>query len=241
MEMKPFRASLIAGAIAMTGFASGAFAVESGYVTSGRGDAVRSSSGDCIRTSSWTPAQASMQCDPAIIGSFMPVQVEEPVEEAQVAPAPAAPPMRRVTLDTDTTFGFDSDQLSDEGKQELDQIVDASETAENMQIQISGHTDRIGPEGYNEDLSRRRAEAVKEYLVSEGVPEESISLAALGESNPIVQCEGMSGDALIECLEPNRRSEIEFAAFEPVQEENGELLREDEPITNGTRNLEPSM
>jgi OOP family OmpA-OmpF porin len=239
MEMKPFRVSLIAGAIAMTGFASGAFAAE-GYVVNSRGEIARSGTGECVRTSNWTSLDATMQCDPDIITSFMPVQLEEPIDQAQVEAAPAQPPMRRISLDTDTTFGFDSAELTDQGKEKLDEIVDASRRAERMQVQVSGHTDRIGPEEYNEDLSRRRAEAVKDYLVSEGVPEESVSIAALGESNPIVQCEGMSGDALVECLEPNRRSEVEFAAFEPVpseqQEESG-VMREGEPIQNGTRNL----
>lgn len=242
MDNKPFRASLIAGAIAMTGLASSAFAQQApGYAISGNGDVVRSSSGDCVRTSAGTPgtnAAASMLCDPASFGGFVPIQVE-PAETAEAVPAPApAEPMQRITLDTDTTFGFDSDQLSEQGKEKLNEIVDAGKQVENMQVTVTGHSDRIGPEDYNEDLSRRRAEAVKEYLVSEGVPEESITIAAAGESNPIVQCEGMSGDALIECLEPNRRSEVEFAAFAPVDEQKEEsgVMREGAPM-NGTSDL----
>lgn len=231
MDNKPFRASLIAGAIAMTGFASGAFAQQAlGYAISSNGEVVRSGSGDCVRTSAGTPGSniaASIACDPAIIGSFVPIQAE-PTERAEAVPAPApTEPMRRISLDTDTTFGFDSDQLSDQGRERLNEIVEASKQTENMRVTITGHTDRIGPEDYNEDLSRRRAEAVKEYLVSEGLPDESITLAAVGESNPVVQCEGMAGNALIECLEPNRRSEVEFAAFAPVEEQEGEqMMRE---------------
>jgi OOP family OmpA-OmpF porin len=213
MTMKPFRVSLIAGAMTMTGFA---FAAAPGYVISDRGEVARSGTGECVRSSQWTPLDATVQCDPDITTSFAPVQLE-PIEEAQ-----AQAPMSRITLDTDTTFAFDSAELTDQGKQKLDEIVDASRNAERMQVQVAGHTDRIGPEDYNQDLSLRRAEAVKEYLVSEGIPEESISVAALGESNPIVQCEGMSGDTLIQCLQPNRRSEVEFAAFAPADTQQQE-------------------
>lgn len=237
MDYKPFRASFIAGAIALTGLAPGAFAQQApGYVTSSSGGVVHSGAGDCVRTSVGTPSTniaARIACDPATFGGFVPIQIE-PAPQAEATPAPSAEPMQRVTLDTDTTFGFDSDQLSERGKEKLNEIVEASKQVENMRVTVTGHTDRIGPEEYNEDLSRRRAEAVKEYLVSEGIPEESITVAAAGEANPVVQCEGMSGNALIECLEPNRRSEVEFAAFIPTDEsQESDIMREEEPLPNG--------
>ncbi len=120
----------------------------------------------------------------------------------------------RITIEMDTTFGFDEAELTDRGKERLDQIVQRAEQVGDARIEISGYTDHIGPPSYNRDLSQRRAEAVKDYLVSEGISEEMITARGYGEENPVVQCEGLSGDQLIECLAPNRRAEVEFAAVE---------------------------
>lgn len=206
-----FRLSLVAGAVAALGWSAGSFAQE-GYVISGTGDVVVSGRGDCVYTGRWTPSDAIAQCDPDLVA------VQAPVVEERVVQAP-----RQIRLDADTTFAFDKAELTDEGKRLLDQIADAatSEQTRNEQITIVGYTDKIGTEEYNLDLSERRAQAVREYLVERGVSEQNIQTAARGESNPIVSCEGLTGDEAIQCLRPNRRTEIEFAALEvaPGQEE----------------------
>ncbi len=144
------------------------------------------------------------QYDPYVV-----IPTPDETELAQFEPAPDG-----VTLEADTTFGFDEAQLTDEGRQLLDELVARAERFEDPQFRITGHADALGPESYNEDLSARRAEAVKDYLVSKGVSEDAIETAARGSNDPVVSCEGLSGDPLIECLGPNRRAVIEFAAFE---------------------------
>ncbi|HEY7242121.1 MAG TPA: OmpA family protein, partial [Burkholderiales bacterium] len=71
--------------------------------------------------------------------------------------------------------------------------------------------DRIGPDKYNQQLSEKRAEAVKEYLAQQGVETSKVHSEGRGKSDPVTgdQCKGMKGDKLISCLQPDRRVDIE--------------------------------
>ena len=79
---------------------------------------------------------------------------------------------------------------------------------------VTGHTDRIGGHAYNVKLSSGRAEAVKSYLVkSSGIPASKIETIGANGANPVttpVQCPGKKATkALIKCLAPDRRVDIE--------------------------------
>jgi len=81
-------------------------------------------------------------------------------------------------------------------------------------IQVTGHTDRIGSDKYNQTLSEERANAVREYLISKDIPANRITAAGMGESQPVTQasdCTGPRSQKLITCLQPDRRVEIEVA------------------------------
>lgn len=204
---------LLAGAVCIFGVgAAHAVSPAEAYVTDNAGNILRDGYGECVRTPAWTPEAAIAQCDAEVFAAF----------ERQAQAEPEAMPTQRITLDADTTFDFDEATLTERGKQDLDRIVEAAQRTEQSRVQVTGYTDRIGPESYNEDLSRRRAQAVREYLVQNGIPEDAINIAAMGEQNPVVSCEGISGNALIECLRPNRRSEVEFAGFEVQSEQREE-------------------
>lgn len=88
---------------------------------------------------------------------------------------------------------------------------------------MTGHTDRIGSDAYNQKLSQRLAAAVKDYLVSQGVEANRIETAAKGESEPVVSCDNVKGKVsgknkkLVECLQPNRRKMVEVKVQKPVQ------------------------
>ena len=74
----------------------------------------------------------------------------------------------------------------------------------------TGHTDRIGTVAYNDRLSMRRAQAVKAYLVSKGVPADRIYTEGKGKRNPVTTgCNQKNRKALIACLAPDRRVEVE--------------------------------
>jgi OOP family OmpA-OmpF porin len=128
---------------------------------------------------------------------------------------------RPIRLKSDTLFAFDSAELTDGGKASLEEML-ANLTAADLQerkIQVSGYTDRIGPDAYNLELSRRRAAVVQEFLVSKGVVPNFIEIQGFGSANPIAECGGVRGAVLIDCLAPNRRTEIEFSAVELIQVE----------------------
>ena len=74
-----------------------------------------------------------------------------------------------------------------------------------------GHADRIGGDAYNQKLSVRRAEAIKAYLVSKGLEANRIYTEGKGEKQPVTgdSCRRLSGAKLIQCLQPDRRTEIE--------------------------------
>jgi OOP family OmpA-OmpF porin len=145
----------------------------------------------------------------------------EPVVQAlPPAPAPApvvappAPRFEKYTLSSTELFGFDSEKLS-MPQPKLDEIAAALKTDGGPnQIVIVGHTDRLGSEEYNQKLSERRADAVRTYIASKGIETSRLQIVGKGESEPVVQCTETKKAALIECLKPNRRVEIDQVVVE---------------------------
>jgi OOP family OmpA-OmpF porin len=198
-----------------------------GYATDSNGNPVRSETAGCVRTLGWSVENAIRQCDPSIVAARDQRQAEQAAMEAQPRMVRTT---QRIQLNADTEFGFDKATLTEEGKRKLDKIADALKGTNNPKIDITGYTDRIGPEGYNEELSRRRADAARQYLIDKGVPADVITTAGRGESNPVVECKGLRGQPLVECLRPNRRSEVEFSAFEVVEKPASETQQQ-QPMT----------
>ncbi|MCX7672042.1 MAG: OmpA family protein [Thiobacillaceae bacterium] len=103
-------------------------------------------------------------------------------------------------------FAFDSAELTDAARQDIDGWL--ATLPKQGKIIAVGHADRLGPSQYNLDLSRRRAEAVRQYLVRKGVDARRIVLEARGETQPVKQCRGGATPQTIKCLAPNRRVEM---------------------------------
>ena len=78
-------------------------------------------------------------------------------------------------------------------------------------VLVTGHTDPIGTQQYNQKLSERRADAVRDYLVSKGVPRDRIETLGMGKTQPIpgVVCKQKNMKELIACYAPHRRVEVE--------------------------------
>ncbi|MDM0039020.1 OmpA family protein [Variovorax sp. J22G21] len=130
-----------------------------------------------------------------------------------VAPAPA--PAQKVTLGADGLFRFDGGAVSDllpEGRAKVERLaVEIQRNAKQLQgIVVTGHTDRLGSESYNAALSLARANSVRELLAQNGIDRRLIRTQGMGERQPVAQCQGTAKTpALVSCLQPNRRVEIE--------------------------------
>jgi len=136
-------------------------------------------------------------------------------QKVEATPAePAGPTTKivrqQVVLDATSLFEFDSAVLTSEGKADIDRIIGEAGTRPAGPITVVGHTDRIGPDDYNMGLSQRRATSVADYMIERGIPASSINASGKGESEPVVQCEDQAWKALVECLAPNRRVEVQY-------------------------------
>jgi outer membrane protein OmpA-like peptidoglycan-associated protein len=102
-----------------------------------------------------------------------------------VAPPPPAPPPAQ-TNSFMVFFDWDRSNLSQQALATIGQAANAYKTKGSARVVATGHADRSGPENYNMALSLRRANAVKDALVQNGVPATAISVVGKGESQPLV-------------------------------------------------------
>jgi OOP family OmpA-OmpF porin len=194
----------------------------SGYAQSpSTGSAVRWAGG-CVRTSYWSPALATVECDPDLVpkpaAAPAPAPAPQPAPPPAAAPAPIAPPpptpapkpmakpkpvAEKITFAADVLFDFDKATLKPEGKTKMDEL--ASKVRDmNLEVVIAiGHTDSIGADEYNQRLSVRRAESVKAYMVSKGIEPNRVYTEGKGEKQPV------ASNATRDGRQKNRRVEIE--------------------------------
>ena len=97
-------------------------------------------------------------------------------------------------------FDFDSSKLKSDDLEKLNKLI--GQLDQDSRIEIVGHACEIGSRTYNQKLSERRAEAVKDYLMDRGIPEDNISVKGEGEDNPV------RGNETDEMRQENRRAEI---------------------------------
>ena len=126
--------------------------------------------------------------------------------------------MQTHTLSADALFAFDKSSLADiklGGRAALDDLATKllAKAVEAERVHVIGYTDRLGSEVYSQALSTRRAETIRDYLVSKGLAENLVSAESRGEAKPVaIDCYQSSRAALIACLAPNRRVVVEVAA-----------------------------
>jgi outer membrane protein OmpA-like peptidoglycan-associated protein len=110
-----------------------------------------------------------------------------------------------VTFDSGLLFDFDSDVLRAESKRNLDNLASNLSSFGDSKLLLVGHTDNMGADAYNLDLSRRRAAAVASYLESHGVSPSRVETTGRGEAEPIATNDTDAG------RQANRR--VEFAVY----------------------------
>lgn len=160
-----------------------------------------------LRNTYWKPEACAEWLKPVALPN--PEVVERIIER----PMPAAEVIR-IQLSADGMFEFDKSEIANlrpGGIEKLNRLsTDILAGGEVTQLKIVGHTDRLGDDAYNVKLSEARAHTIRQYLVGKNISSERITVLGVGKTMPLVECKQNKRDeALIRCLEPNRRFEIE--------------------------------
>jgi outer membrane protein OmpA-like peptidoglycan-associated protein len=129
----------------------------------------------------------------------------EPVEAAPPPPPPPppAPVVKRRIILRGVNFDFDKSNIRPDARPILDEAIRTLKEEPAIRVRIEGHTDSVGTEQYNQRLSQRRAQAVKEYLVRGGIAASRLESVGMGESDPVASNDTADGRA------QNRRAELE--------------------------------
>lgn len=158
-----------------------------------RGGTVVNSFGNCVRTK-WVAANDA--CGAAQVAQAAPVQRREITREERTV-----------------YFDFNKASLRPDAKTRLDTLANTLKAdAQVRQARVVGYADRIGNTAYNDKLSQRRAQSVRNYLVSRGITTSNVTETRwFGEKNPSSNCSDRLRRAeLIACLQPDRRVEVEI-------------------------------
>jgi outer membrane protein OmpA-like peptidoglycan-associated protein len=147
----------------------------------------------------------------AIIGH----QMDQKAKEIQ-AKVPGAVVTREgeglvVTFESGLLFDFDSDRLREASKENLNNLASSLAQFGDSKLLLVGHTDDVGSDTYNEDLSRRRANAVASYLISRGVPSSRVATSGRGEAEPIAPNDTDAN------RQKNRRVEVAITAGDQMK------------------------
>ena len=138
-----------------------------------------------------------------------------PPEPEPEMPAPPPAP-EHITLSADAFFDFNKAELRPRGQGLLSDIASRLQSAEYDTITVTGHSDRIGSHAYNMKLSEKRAQVVADFLVEHGVHAHTINAIGKGETEPVTtpdQCKNLKRKQLIECLQPDRRVDVDVTAI----------------------------
>lgn len=203
------------------------------YWVGSDGDYVRSGFGYCVRTINWTPEKAIAGCEGGASGktavAAAPAKAKSddsaksssssssskasaaaaPAPAPVVAAAPAAkqePRFKNLSLSSGATFELGGSKLSKSGKAAVASILRQFDGEEIKAVRVEGHTDDRGAAAFNQQLSEKRAAAVRDELISNGVDASLIETVGYGESDPIADNDTREGRA------KNRRVNIKIDA-----------------------------
>ena len=135
-----------------------------------------------------------------LLGVPCPVPAEPAAAAAEPAAAPlsaaplaaAAPAPKTLTLEG-VNFDFDKSFIRQDDVSKLDQDVATLKKWGDVNVEVAGHTDSIGTDNYNMGLSLRRANAVRDFLISKGIPAQNLTAKGYGESQPVADNQTAAG------------------------------------------------
>ena len=199
---------------------------ESSHWKNSSGEFVKNASGDCVQTINHDAADDAECHGGAVVKRQIPAPApvvddgmaakKKAMEAAARQRAQAAKAamkkkqqalltgLKKISLASGASFNTGSANLSNAGKAELDSLVVKLNKVGNglKSVTVEGHTDSSGPASFNQNLSQKRSDAVKAYLVSKGIASNKIIPKGYGESQPIATNDTVAGRA------KNRRVEI---------------------------------
>ena len=149
----------------------------------------------------------------ALIGRRMDRQAEQLTKVLPDAQVSRVGEGIAVTFDSGILFPFDSDQLQPAGRDNLRRLADSLQDNARTEVMLVGHTDAVGTDSYNQELSLRRARAAAAYLSAQGVASRRLLTSGKGELEPIASNDDEAG------RRQNRRVEIAIYADEQWREE----------------------
>jgi outer membrane protein OmpA-like peptidoglycan-associated protein len=146
-----------------------------------------------------------------VTGNYMDKQEDELRKKMEASGVTVTRQGDAITLNMpgNITYAFNSDQLNSRFYPVLDGVVEVLKKYTSTMIMVVGHTDSVGSEQVNQDLSVRRAQSVANYLISKGVMAERIMIWGYGETRPVATNATEEGRAA------NRRAEL---TIEPLTE-----------------------
>ena len=163
----------------------------------------------------WAKTQYCLIAEPEVEIVQAPAPEPVAVMPEPTPPPPPPPPPEHITLSADALFDFNKAVLRPRGRLLLSEIADKLQGAQYDEISVVGHTDRLGLPAYNHKLSEERAEVAKSYLIDHGIPPQKIHSEGRAETQPVTtpdQCKGLNRRDLIDCLQPDRRVDIDVTA-----------------------------
>ena len=142
----------------------------------------------------------------ALIGKYMDRQAEELKKDLEGAEVERVGEGIKITFDSGILFDFDSYELRDASKQNLSELAETLKKYEDTEVLIEGHTDSIGNDVYNMELSEERASAVSDYLNNLDIPNGRLVTEGYGEEQPVATNKTREG------RQQNRRVEVAIYA-----------------------------
>jgi outer membrane protein OmpA-like peptidoglycan-associated protein len=149
----------------------------------------------------------------AIIGRQMDQQAEELAKEIPGATVRREGEGILVTFDSGILFAFNSDAVGSPARQNLSNLAESLEKYPRTHVLLVGHTDAVGSDVYNEDLSRRRASTTAAFVAAQGVARDRIEALGRGEMEPVASNDSEYG------REQNRRVEVAIFASDDYRDE----------------------
>jgi OOP family OmpA-OmpF porin len=213
-------------AVILATLSTHAHADDGPYWTTVNGNIFRSATtGECVRSGSWTPEDAIEECEgkgkaskpaaAAPVTAAAPVAIDsdgdgvtDDMDKCPDSPADKPVDAEGCTIVSvvlkNVQFESNSSELTAGSSEALDKAVAEMNKYDHLRIEIQAHTDDTGDANYNQSLSQKRAESVREYMVDKGIAADRMEVKGYGESKPIADNNTREGRAA------NRRVELKI-------------------------------